>query len=84
MITEQKKYLVLYDKNPNTSSLNNEYEAYLITESEFLRDENEDFERKKKWAIEKNIRIFYIEVKEPIIKIIPEAKVIVNKKTKEI
>jgi hypothetical protein len=84
MITEQKKYLVLYDKNPNTSSLNNEYEAYLITESEFLRDENEDFERKKKWAIEKNIRIFYVEVKEPIIKIIPEAKVIVNKKTKEI
>jgi hypothetical protein len=84
MITEEKKYLVLYDKNPNTSSLNNQYEAYLITEGEFLRDENEDFERKKKWAIEKNIRIFYIEVKEPIIKIIPEAKVIVNKKTKEI
>jgi hypothetical protein len=84
MITEEKKYLVLYDKNPNTSSLNNQYEAYLITECEFLRDENEDFERKKKWAIEKNIRIFYVEVKEPIIKIIPEAKVIVNKKTKEI
>jgi len=84
MITEEKKYLVLYDKNPNTSSLNNQYEAYLITEGEFLRDENEDFERKKKWAIEKNIRIFYVEVKEPIIKIIPEAKVIVNKKTKEI
>jgi hypothetical protein len=79
MITEEKKYLVLYDKNPNTSSLNNQYEAYLITEGEFFRDEIEDFEKKKKWAIEKNIRIFYIELKEPIVKIIPEAKVIINK-----
>ena len=79
MITEEKKYLVLYDKNPNTSSLNNEYEAYGITEGEFLRDGMEDFEKKKKWAIEKNIRIFYIELKEPIVKIIPEAKVILNK-----
>ena len=84
MITEEKKYLVLYDKNPNTSSLNNQYEAYLITEGEFFRDEIEDFEKKKKWAIEKNIRIFYIELKEPVVKIIPEAKVIVNKKTKKL
>jgi hypothetical protein len=84
MITEEKKYLVLYDKNSNTSSLNNQYEAYLITEGEFFNDEIQDFEKKKKWAIEKNIRIFYIELKEPVVKIIPEAKVIVNKKTKKL
>jgi hypothetical protein len=84
MIAQEKKYLVLYDKNSNTSSLNNQYEAYLITEDEFLREEIEDFEKKKKWAIEKNIRIFYVEVKEPIVKIIPEAKVIINKKTKQL
>jgi hypothetical protein len=84
MIAQEKKYLVLYDKNSNTSSLNNQYEAYLITEDEFLKEEIEDFEKKKKWAIEKNIRIFYVEVKEPIVKIIPEAKVIINKKTKQI
>ena len=84
MIAQEKKYLVLYDKNSNTSSLNNQYEAYLITEGEFLREEIEDFEKKKKWAIEKNIRIFYVEVKEPIVKIIPEAKVIINKKTKQL
>jgi hypothetical protein len=84
MIAQEKKYLVLYDKNSNTSSLNNQYEAYLITENEFLREEIEDFEKKKKWAIEKNIRIFYVEVKEPIVKIIPKAKVIINKKTKQL
>lgn len=84
MIAQEKKYLVLYDKNSNTSSLNNQYEAYLITEDEFLREEIEDFEKKKKWAIEKNIRIFYVEVKEPIVKIIPKAKVIINKKTKQL
>lgn len=84
MIAQEKKYLVLYDKNSNTSSLNNQYEAYLITEDEFLREEIEDFEKKKKWAIEKNIRIFYVEVKEPIVKIIPDAKVIINKKTKQL
>lgn len=41
MINTEKKYLVLYDKNPNTSSLHNQYEAYTISETEFLYAKNE-------------------------------------------
>jgi hypothetical protein len=73
MITEEKKYLVLNMKT------NNHFEGRIMSESELYMQEYEDFKSMKKFALEKNITIYILEVTEPIVKIIPEVKIILNK-----
>jgi len=74
MKNEQKTYLIL-----NNKSLHNHFEGIKISEGEFLRYTDNNFHDLKILALQKNMKIFIIEVTEPIIKIIPEATVIINK-----
>ena len=73
MTTQEKKYLIL-----NITS-NNHFEGRIMSEGELYRYEYEDFSSIKKMALDKNITIVIVEATEPIVKIIPEVKVILNK-----
>ena len=73
MTTEEKKYLLL------NITENNQFEGRIISEGELYRYEYEDFLTFKRMVLDKNITIVIVEATEPIIKIIPEVKVILNK-----
>jgi hypothetical protein len=73
MTTQEKKYLIL------NITANNHFEGRIMSEGELYRYEYEDFSSIKKTALDKNITIVIVEATEPIVKIIPEVKVILNK-----
>ena len=73
MTTQEKKYLIL------NITANNHFEGRIMSEQELYRYEYEDFSSIKKMALDKNITIVIVEATEPIVKIIPEVKVILNK-----
>lgn len=80
IVNDDYGYLVLYETNPNRIyGATQKFEAHLITNDQFENHKNEDFEFLKRFALEKMTKIFFIKATEPIVKIIPEVKVTLNK-----
>ena len=78
---EKKAYLILFEKNilDKISGANQNFEAEIISLVNFEAEKAQNFTQLKKMALKKMTNIFIIEVTNPIVKIIPEAKLIINK-----
>ena len=77
--TDNSIYLVLYETNPNRISGSAEkFEGEVMSSQTFEINKSEDFATMKKWALENGKKIFILKADNPLIKIIPEVKIINN------
>jgi hypothetical protein len=77
--TDNIIYLVLYETNPNKKNHETQkFEGEIMSTQNFEINKSEDFDTMKNWALQNGKKVFILKVEEPLIKIIPEVKVINN------
>ena len=74
-----RSYLVLYESNPDrVSGAIEKFDGEIMSMEKFNTNKEEGFLRLKDWALKNGKKVFILEAVEPLVKIIPEVRVVNN------